>query len=142
VALAQAGHSYEAREAAQAIENASRRAEVLRDVASALAQAGREEEAKRSFIEAQEAAQAIENPDKRAEALQAVALALAQAGYFQEVLRASEDLNYHIKVLACLVPSLERLESGLSVELFSQVVRIAGWVLPSWRSMSLGSKDG
>jgi hypothetical protein len=82
-----------AQEATQGIKDASRRAEVLRAVASALAQAGREEEAKRSFIEAQEAAQGIKDAYRRAEALQAAAVALAQAGHSHEAREAAQAIE-------------------------------------------------
>jgi hypothetical protein len=73
-----------------------------------------------------------------------VALALAQAGQFQEAFRAleSQSLNNHIQAIAQVVLSVERLHPDCSVELIVAVANIAGWMLPSWRSLSLGSKGG
>ena len=64
---------------------------MLRTVASALAQAGRMEEASRTLTDALKAAQAIEDTSWRAAVLRTVASALAQAGRMEEASRTLTD---------------------------------------------------
>jgi hypothetical protein len=104
--------------------------EALGVVALALAQAGH------SAL-ALEAAKGIDDTEQRAEILRAIASSLAQAGQFWEaffVLRPIDLYNY-LEAIAQWLPLLEKLETGLSAVVVSEVVRIIGWVWPQWHKI-------
>jgi len=46
------------------------------------------------------------------------------------------ELNKFLSVLSEWTPDFEKIESGLSVTVLSEAVRIAGWAHPDWRKLS------
>ncbi|HBY97527.1 MAG TPA: hypothetical protein DEP84_26895 [Chloroflexi bacterium] len=107
------------------------RAEALRALAEALAQAGR-------FADAEAVARSIQREWPRARALRALADALAQAGRLDEALLTLSpySLDASLEAVANWAPSFEEIAPGSSLAVLRQATRVAGWVRPDWRRIS------
>ena len=77
----------------------------------------------------------------RTEASNLIAKSLAQSGEFDEALEMLDlssvsDLRDHITALihhlASWAPAFEKIQSGLSLKILSEVTRIGGWTSPAW----------
>ncbi|MBX3083173.1 MAG: hypothetical protein KF716_16190 [Anaerolineae bacterium] len=123
-ALAQAGRLDEALSIARAVDTTFSRADALRRIASALAQAGRDATA--TFSEALSTARTIDidaGPfgDSLTDTVRAIAAALAQAGRLDEALsiaRAIEDASSRVAALGSVATALAqagRFDEALSI---------------------------
>ena len=120
----------DALEVARAIADTYRRAEVLGAVASALAQAG-------TIAPALEVARAIEDTSWRAAGAGCGGVGPCtsrQNGGSLSCLAPWKLYNY-LGAITPWLPSLEKLEPGLSVAVVREVVRIIGWVWPQWHKV-------
>jgi hypothetical protein len=112
----------EAEEVVSGIPYEEPRADALRALAAAQAQAGH-------FAQAEETARANAGDEPRAEALRALAAALAFVGRFYRALITLDSirLNEFLQALASLTPAFERRKPGLSVAVLREATGVAGW---------------
>jgi tetratricopeptide (TPR) repeat protein len=135
--LANAGHSVDsdrifinAREATYAVEDFSRRQFALCSLAAALSQAG-------YFSKAKELVQTIHDDWYLVLDWNGLATPFAKAGRFLEAftILGWQRLDLFLCDLTEWASAFEGAESGLSVAVLREAVRIAGWVRPSWREI-------
>ncbi len=102
----------------------------LRELAIALARAGRYEEAR-------EAAGAIAGDRQRSVALRELADALARAGRFSYAFAVFGlyELDTFLAVLANWVSAFEKVVPGSAIGIVREATGIAGWVRSDWREI-------
>jgi len=120
-----------AREATYAVEDGSRREFALCALAAALSQAG-------YFSKAEKLIQTIHDDlYPLLVGLNRLATPFAKAGRFSEAFTTLgwQRLDRFLCNLTEWASAFEKVESGLSVAVLREAVRIAGWVRPSWREI-------
>lgn len=133
-ALAKARRFTDANQVIQSIEDTEIQSETVTDVV----QIRQTIEIGEGLTESSKVAQNIKLEERQLDALEHSPVAATQAINFEEALIAIGllELNEFLPVLSEWTPDFERVESGLSVTVLSEALRIAGWVHPDWRKLS------
>lgn len=104
-----------------------------------LAEAGEEEKKKASAIHAEvmELVQYGRNNISSTTDLGELGIDLGKAGYFVEAIitLGQESLDQTLSKLAEWIDAFETVESGLSLVILREALRIAGWVHPGWQDI-------
>ena len=133
-ALAKAGRFTDAEQVAQSIEDAEIQSETVTD----LVQIRQTVEVGEGLTESGKVVQNIKLEERQSDVLEHSPVTATQAINFEEALIAIGllELNEFLSVLSEWVPNFEKVESGLSVTVLSEAIRISGWVHPDWRKIS------
>jgi tetratricopeptide (TPR) repeat protein len=134
-ALSLTGRFAEASKIAYAIEDEAWRASALRELGAALAGQNNLEEADRVFDEVERQLQSIQNHLSWESVAHDLVVSLANAGRYLKVLDflKSVDLDTFLEVVLSIIPGLERLNRGVTLNLVREVSGVAGWLRPRWR---------
>lgn len=91
----------------------------------------------KQFNRAWQVAKSIKDNDKRMDALKSLAIAMAQVNFFVKAFAVLdiEELDHLLVNLNDFRSTFEKVESGLSVKVIQEAVRIAGWVRPTWQKI-------
>jgi tetratricopeptide (TPR) repeat protein len=133
-ALAKAGRFTDAEQVAQSIEDTEIQSQTVTDVV----QIRQTVEVEKDLTESSNVAQNIKLEEKQSDVLEHSPVTATEAINFEEALITIGllELNEFLSVLSEWTPDFEKVESGLSVTVLSEAVRIAGWVHPDWRKLS------
>ncbi|WP_448590879.1 hypothetical protein [Thermoflexus hugenholtzii] len=122
--------------AAEGIDEAWSRAEALRKIAVAMAEAGQGERAKEVLNQALKAAEGIDEAWSRAEALKEIAVAMARAGELEQALKAAEGIDeawsraWALRAIA--VAMAEAGQGERAKEVLNQALKAAEGINKAW----------
>jgi hypothetical protein len=134
-ALSLSGRFAEASNVAYAIDDEAWRASALRELAATLAEKNKLEAADPVFEEAERQLKTVQHHLSWQSGARDLVIALANAGRYLKVLDflKSADLDSFLEMVLSIIPGLERLNPGITLNLVREVSGVAGWTRPPWR---------